>query len=162
MQYYSSIIDSPMGKITLFASDKGVTKIQINPSEIVDNQSNKWSKLAALQLKEYFSDDRKHFNLEYDFIGYSDFYISVWEALIKIPYGDTYSYLDIASQINNPKAVRAVGMANGKNPIGIIVPCHRVIGADGSLTGYAHGLDMKRWLLEFEGAIEPDRQLSLY
>lgn len=108
--------------------------------------------LAQTQLAEYFSGQRQAFTELVPFIGEhgTPFQREVWGALIKINHGDTCSYADIAKTINNPKAVRAVGAANGKNPLAIVVPCHRVIGANGTLTGYAGGLDKKQWLLTFE------------
>lgn len=104
---------------------------------------------ARVQLSEYFAGQRTIFELPLEFYG-TDFQKQVWAALLTIPFGETRSYLDIAKQIGNPKAVRAVGAANGKNPISIIAPCHRVIGANGSLTGFAGGLDNKQKLLKLE------------
>jgi len=108
-------------------------------------------KKAAGQLSEYFAGRRKEFDLPLSFAG-TDFQKKVWNALMTIPYGETRSYGQIAAQIGNPKASRAVGMANNRNPISIFCPCHRVIGADGSLVGYGGGLDMKRFLLGLEAA----------
>lgn len=102
------------------------------------------------QLHEYFAGSRHRFELELDFTG-TDFQKSVWQALLTIPFGETRSYSQIAQQIGNPKAVRAVGAANGRNPISIIAPCHRVIGASGGLTGFAGGLEAKQYLLALEG-----------
>ena len=104
---------------------------------------------AVEQLEAYFAGDRIEFDLELDLVG-TEFQRRVWAALLTIPYGETRSYGEIAAQIGAPGAFRAVGLANGHNPIGIIVPCHRVIGANGSLTGYGGGLDRKRALLELE------------
>ena len=101
------------------------------------------------QLDQYFKGRLKSFDLELK-TGGTPFQQQVWEALAKIPYGSTISYGDLAVQIGNPKAVRAVGLANGRNPIPIIIPCHRVIGKNGSLTGFGGGLDVKRFLLELE------------
>jgi len=106
-------------------------------------------KNAVKQLNEYFEGKRKMFNLPIAAQG-TEFQLKVWEALKTIPYGETRSYGDIAVSINNPKAVRAVGMANNRNPVVIIIPCHRVIGADGSLMGFGGGLELKRKLLELE------------
>jgi len=157
-------LDTPLGEICITAGDKGIRSLEFTVESNLEKsyQPNEWSKNGAIQLSEYFNKERIEFELEYDFQGYSEFYKSVWQRLLLIDYGTTCSYLDIAKSINNPKSVRAVGMANGKNPIGIIIPCHRVIGADGSLTGYAQGLEMKKWLLEFEGAIKPTSQLALF
>jgi len=106
-------------------------------------------KNAAKQLDEYFSKKRKIFELPLSLNG-TEFQVKVWKALQTIPYGETWSYGELAKVVGNSKASRAVGMANNKNPIAIIIPCHRVIGADGSLTGYAGGLDIKKVLLELE------------
>jgi len=115
-------------------------------------------KKAALQFGEYFEGKRKSFNLPLTMQG-TDFQIKVWNALKKIPYGKTISYGKLAAMIGNPKACRAVGMANNRNPIAIIIPCHRVIGNDGSLTGYGGGLELKRQLLELEkGVSHAERQ----
>jgi methylated-DNA-[protein]-cysteine S-methyltransferase len=106
------------------------------------------------QLGEYFAGKRKRFTVKLDFMG-TDFQKSVWQALLTIPFGQTRSYGDIARQVGNPKAVRAVGAANGRNPISIIAPCHRVIGSTGKLTGFAGGLKTKAQLLALEGAPQP-------
>ena len=108
-------------------------------------------KKAALQIEEYFAGKRKKFSLPLKMQG-TEFQMAVWDALKSIPYGETRSYKEIAVQIGRPKAVRAVGMANHRNPISIIVPCHRVIGHNGSLTGYGGGLPAKKLLLELEGS----------
>ena len=102
------------------------------------------------QLREYFAGTRERFELELDFVG-TEFQRQVWQALLTIPFGETRSYSQIARQIGNPTAVRAVGAANGRNPISIVAPCHRVIGASGSLTGFAGGLEAKQFLLALEG-----------
>jgi len=106
-------------------------------------------KKTATEIKEYFAGKRKDFDIPLSLSG-TDFQRSVWEALQTIPSGETRSYKDIAVQIGKPKACRAVGMANNKNPVAILVPCHRVIGQDGSMTGYAGGIDVKRYLLDVE------------
>lgn len=111
--------------------------------------SSDLSELAKLQLQEYFEGERKIFDLPLDMRG-TDFQKQVWAALCDIPYGETCSYKALACAIGNPKASRAVGMANNKNPVSIVVPCHRVIGADGKLVGYAGGLDIKSALLQLE------------
>lgn len=104
---------------------------------------------AALQLSQYFDGRRKKFDLKISYYG-TEFQIKVWKALEKIPYGETCTYKDIAESVGIPKGCRAVGMANNRNPIVIVVPCHRVIGMNGSLTGYAGGLEMKEYLLDLE------------
>lgn len=116
-----------------------------NSSVDLDKKSNE----AAKQLREYFAGKRKDFSLPLELKG-TDFQKKVWRALQKIPYGKTVTYSDIAKSIGKPKAVRAVGQAINRNPISIIIPCHRVIGKDGSLTGYAGGLWRKEWLLKHE------------
>ena len=113
---------------------------------------------AVYQLNEYFEGKRTQFDLELNPTG-TDFQKKVWEALLKIPHGKTNSYMDLSKTLGDPKAIRAVAAANGKNPLWIIVPCHRVIGSDGSLTGYAGGLHRKKWLLEHES---PVKQQSLF
>ncbi len=113
---------------------------------------------AVYQLKEYFTGERKDFDLVLNPEG-TDFQKSVWDALLRIPFGKTVSYLDLSKTLGNVKAIRAVAAANGKNPLWIVVPCHRVIGSDGSLTGYAGGLHRKKWLLEHES---PVKQQSLF
>ena len=110
------------------------------------------------QLEEYFAGNRKIFDLQLDMRG-TNFQKQVWKLLLEIPFGQTISYMDIAKKLDDPKKIRAVGNANGKNPVSIIVPCHRVIGSDGSLTGYAGGLWRKEWFLNHE---KKYKQLSLF
>jgi len=107
---------------------------------------------ACRQLREYFEGHRTRFDLALDLQG-TDFQKSVWEALLAIPYGQTISYMDLAKRLGDPKAIRAVAAANGQNPLWVVVPCHRVVGSDGSLTGFAGGLETKRYLLELEGSL---------
>jgi methylated-DNA-[protein]-cysteine S-methyltransferase len=152
---YYSYIETPIGQLTLFGNDKGLTGInfpsgknQIIPDIHYQKNEQKLAK-AAQQLDEYFSGKRKEFTIPLDING-SDFQKTVWEALRSIPYGQTMSYGDIAKMIGRPTASRAVGMANGRNQIPIIIPCHRVIGADKSLTGFAGGLETKKILLLLE------------
>ena len=111
------------------------------------------------ELEEYFSAKRKFFSFEMNLIG-TDFQVKVWNELLNIPYGKTISYEELAVRVGDIKSIRAVGLANGQNPIAIVVPCHRVIGKNGDLGGYGGGLDKKVWLLEHEGAIQ--EQLSLF
>mgnify|MGYP000335798630 FL=1 len=110
--------------------------------------------LAEVQLKEYFSGQRREFEALFSYLSDygTEFQRQVWHGLRQVPYGETWSYGDLAKYIDKPKAVRAVGAANGRNPLAVVVPCHRVIGANGTLTGYAGGMDKKRWLLEFEAS----------
>lgn len=149
------IIHSPLGKITLQASQSGLTGLwfdiqKTQPAELGSNETqHPLLDLASTQLAEYFAGQRQRFNLPLAASG-TPFQQRVWAALGQIPYGETCSYQTLAAAIGNPKAVRAVGLANGANPIGLIVPCHRVIGKNGRLTGYAGGLANKAWLLDFE------------
>ena len=149
---YRQTMSSPLGQIEIQASEIGVSHVLFvneNGQSITSNESA-LTQECARQLTQYFSGCRQIFDLPLDASG-TDFQVNIWQCLAKIPFGDTRSYGEIASMINNPKSVRAVGGANGKNPISIIVPCHRVIGANGSLTGYAGGIDRKLWLLNHEG-----------
>ena len=161
---YQSLIKSPLGPVMIEGTDKGITSKQFsnNNSSESSKKESVSTKAAAKQLTEYFNNKRKDFDLPFDFSGSTEFFISVWNRLLAIPYGETCSYLDIAKSINKPKAVRAVGLANGKNPIAIIVPCHRVIGSNGKLTGHAGGLHLKRWLLDFEKETKAGDQIALF
>lgn len=157
MKYFYTILESPVGEITLIADDKSLCAIYWPNQEpdatkfpnLEKNDSSKVLKSALRQLNDYFIGKRTEFDLPLRPVG-TKFQEQVWKALTKIAYGDTVSYGDIASDINNPKAVRAVGAAIGKNPISIIIPCHRVIGSDGKLTGFAGGLSTKEFLLNLE------------
>lgn len=141
-------LDTPLGKMQITANHQAVQAIHF-----VDNvhqvNTNAMTDLAKQQLRDYFSGDLEAFDMPMDPRG-TVFQKQVWRALSTINYGETCSYSDIADRINNPKAVRAVGSANGKNPMTIVVPCHRVIGANGTLTGYASGVERKAWLLNHE------------
>lgn len=144
-----------IGIIGIEDNGSAITSVFMRSEEIDQNVQEKETVLikeTAKQLKEYFSGNRTSFDVPIEFEG-TEFQRSVWNALCAIPYGETRSYGQIAKHINNPKAVRAVGGANNKNKIMILVPCHRVIGADGSLTGYAGGLDIKEKLLKLERSI---------
>jgi len=149
-----SRISSPVGSLLLAVSERGLLALEFGPGRTPAGWVESEEKIApfARQLEEYFAGRRRQFNLPLDLRG-TDFQKRCWRALLKIPYGETRSYADIARAIGKPSAVRAVGLANGQNPIAIIVPCHRVIGSDGSLTGYGGGLENKRRLLELEGAL---------
>lgn len=126
--------------------------------EVQPHEVNAHAKQGKDQLLEYFAGSRTKFELSLDFQG-SDFQVSVWEELLHIPFGQTLSYLALAKRMGNQKAIRAVAAANGKNTLNIVVPCHRVIGSNGSLTGYGGELWRKQWLLEFEKA---DKQMRLF
>ncbi|VVP66069.1 Methylated-DNA--protein-cysteine methyltransferase [Pseudomonas fluorescens] len=158
MTYTCITMVSPVGELTLVANDARLAailwendkpgRVRLGPmSEAPDNPV---LVRAAEQLREYFAGTRQRFDLELDFAG-TDFQKKVWAALLTIPFGETRSYSQIAEQIGHPSAVRAVGAANGRNPISIIAPCHRVIGASGKLTGFAGGLEAKELLLTLEG-----------
>jgi methylated-DNA-[protein]-cysteine S-methyltransferase len=155
--HVSKTLPSPVGTLTLVASDTGLAAILWEndaPGRVrLDFAAGDHPVLreAERQLGEYFAGTRTAFDLPLDFTG-TDFQKSVWQALLTIPFGETRSYAQIARQIGNPKAVRAVGAANGRNPISIVSPCHRVIGANGTLTGFAGGLDAKAHLLALETA----------
>jgi methylated-DNA-[protein]-cysteine S-methyltransferase len=139
------------GRVLIVSDGKSITEIKLNneTDHAGENKANTQTDRAAKELEEYFSGKRKKFDIPLNPYG-TEFKLSVWKALLDIPYGETRSYKQIAQAIGNPQACRAVGMANNKNPIWIVIPCHRVIGADGTLTGYGGGLDMKRKLLELE------------
>jgi methylated-DNA-[protein]-cysteine S-methyltransferase len=147
-------VDSPIGPLTLAGEGSVLTHLRMVDQTYAPSRADWVSDDRAFpdavdQLQAYFAGERTAFELQLDLRG-SQFYRRVWEALLSIPYGETRSYGEIARQIGAPGAARAVGLANGRNPIAIVVPCHRVIGASGGLTGYGGGLDRKRALLELE------------
>lgn len=149
---YIKYMETKIGKIGIIEEDGQIIKVGINKENINKDIIRKDTTLlieASKQLEEYFNGKRKEFNLPLNPRG-TEFMKKVWKELQKIPYGETKSYKELAEKIDNPKAVRAVGMANNKNPIPIFIPCHRVIGSNGKLIGYALGLDMKQWLLNLE------------
>ncbi|MCG7534070.1 methylated-DNA--[protein]-cysteine S-methyltransferase [Pseudoalteromonas sp. OOF1S-7] len=141
---------SPVGDVTLQATDKGLSYVGFAPKSRYPDGSNTHLERACEQLTEYFAGQRTCFDVALDTQG-TPFQQAVWQLLCQIPFGETNTYGWMANKLENPKAVRAVGSANGKNPISIIVPCHRIIGANGKLTGYAGGLARKSWLLAHEG-----------
>lgn len=145
---YQDHFDTPLGLMETTANDKAVLSILFVDSVEYKNP-NSLTALVQQQLLEYYVGDRQHFDLPLQAHG-TEFQKSVWRALCKVDYAAICSYADIADMIDNPKAVRAVGAANGKNPMTIVVPCHRVIGSNGTLTGYASGVRRKAWLLEHE------------
>ena len=150
-------IDSPVGRLKLVArgdaiaailwEKDGPRRVRLGPME--EGGGHPALVEASCQLGAYFNGERRRFDLPLDFAG-TDFQKQVWQALLTIPYGETRSYGQIARQLGSPDAVRAVGAANGRNPISIVAPCHRVIGASGALTGFAGGLEAKRYLLALE------------
>ncbi|MEZ9158020.1 methylated-DNA--[protein]-cysteine S-methyltransferase [Vibrio lentus] len=151
--------ESPLGTVTLQANDEGLLGLWFEiyttkPEELgVRDDGFPIFELVTDQLNRYFSGEVIQFSVPIAAKG-TPFQQSVWQALTMIPYGETWSYAQLADAIGNPKAVRAVGLANGKNPVSVIVPCHRVIGKNGKLTGYAGGVDRKQRLLAIEGRIE--------
>jgi O-6-methylguanine DNA methyltransferase len=172
---YSTFFLSSIGSLFLAASHKGMVALEFdarrpgqksvrpNPRNLGREHENENRKVEFQespdamrpyqeQLKEYFSGARREFSLPLDLRG-TDFQLTCWRALLAIPYGETRTYADIARAIGKPHAFRAVGMANNRNPVAIVVPCHRVIASDGSLCGYGGGLDVKRRLLELEGSL---------
>lgn len=153
-----SVVASPLGDIRLVAQEVALVGVYFpqhcKPAwpEVAVDASPPVLVQAARELAEYFAGERKVFHAPLAPRG-TEFQRSVWQALLDIPYGERRSYAEIAAAIGNPLACRAVGAANGRNPLSIFIPCHRAVGADGSLTGYAGGVDAKRWLLEHEQAI---------
>ncbi|QTL38153.1 methylated-DNA--[protein]-cysteine S-methyltransferase [Pseudoalteromonas viridis] len=145
-----TVLASPVGDITIQSSEKGLSYVGFAPKSQYPEGSNTHLQRACAQLTEYFDGQRTSFDVALDTQG-TPFQQSVWQLLCQIPFGETNTYGWMANMLNNPKAVRAVGSANGQNPISIIVPCHRIIGANGKLTGYAGGLVRKSWLLAHEG-----------
>ena len=158
MPYTFTTLASPVGELKLVAKDSRLAAIlwendkpnRVRLGPMHEAPDNPILVRAAQQLEEYFAGTRHRFELELDFAG-TEFQKKVWQALLTIPFGQTRSYSQIAEQIGHPSAVRAVGAANGKNPISIVAPCHRVIGASGKLTGFAGGLAAKERLLTLEG-----------
>jgi methylated-DNA-[protein]-cysteine S-methyltransferase len=150
--------EAPFGVVTVIGSDLGIRyvlfsndahpkpleRLHISDSEIHDSVND-----AVTQLDEYFNGARRDFELPLDLQG-TEFQVAAWNALAEIPYGRTASYGQQAASIGRPKAVRAIGGANGRNPVAIVLPCHRIVGADGSLTGFGGGIEVKKWLLDHE------------
>lgn len=159
-------LPSPVGALRVVVSDVGIRAV-LWPSDVdrirgvdatpIDADDDPVTRCAVTQLTEYFAGDRTTFDVPLDVVG-TEFQLAAWRALARIPYGETRTYREQAADIGRPTAVRAIGAANGRNPVSIIVPCHRVVGADGSLTGFAGGIEAKRFLLEHErstGRAEP-------
>jgi len=146
-------LDSPLGKLLLVGDGESLTRVAMSPrpNDVPDDGRHEPAAFADVQaqLEAYFTGELTEFDLPLAPRG-SEFQLSVWNALLEIPYGETASYGEIARNVGRPDAVRAVGATNGRNPIAVIIPCHRVIGSDGSLVGYGGGLDRKRLLLELE------------
>jgi len=151
---------SPIGIIEILGTEEAITSIMFCEREIIENLvqegTPKVLRDCAVQLDQYFKGELDEFNFPYVVVG-TDFQKTVWNALKSIPYAQTGSYKDIAVSIGNEKAIRAVGSANGKNKISIVIPCHRIIGSNGTLTGYAGGLWRKEWLLQHERTFNKSR-----
>lgn len=160
---YRSNLSTPMGDFFVLCSEHSLQRAEFFDSKPALEQAtclwpeNPLSLHAKQQLLEYFGQKRQRFDLPLNPKG-TDFRLQSWQALLNIPFGQTASYSEQAQVMNKPKAVRAVGGANGANPISIIIPCHRVIGKNGSLTGYAGGLSKKQWLLHFEQSLALNKQ----
>jgi methylated-DNA-[protein]-cysteine S-methyltransferase len=158
MTTYSTHFDSPVGTLLALAKNDAITTLHMLGAKHEPVQNEAWIDTPTLpvflqlrqELTEYFASKRRTFSVKLAPEG-TDFQKAVWNALTKIPFGHTRTYGQQAAMIGNPRAVRAVGAANGRNPIGIVIPCHRVIGSSGKLTGYAGGLDKKEFLLKLEG-----------
>jgi methylated-DNA-[protein]-cysteine S-methyltransferase len=158
MERFFKTVSSPLGDLKVVASDHGLIAIlwpnddprRVRVGDVVERPDHPVLRHAEQQLQEYFAGTREAFDIDLDFVG-TPLQKSVWEQLLAIPFGETRSYAQIADAIGNAKAVRAVGAATGRNPISIVAPCHRVIGSDGSMTGFAGGVEAKRTLLSHEG-----------
>jgi methylated-DNA-[protein]-cysteine S-methyltransferase len=151
-------IKTPLGFAQIMGDEDGIVSIEVLDEAEVSSKYPDFLQEAVSQLNDYFEGNRKNFDLKLNPKG-TEFQQKVWRALLEIPFGKTRTYLEQSKILGDVKAIRAVASANGKNPLWIVVPCHRVIGTDGSLTGYAGGLWRKRWLLEHEN---PTTQQSLF
>jgi methylated-DNA-[protein]-cysteine S-methyltransferase len=154
----TAYVDSPVGLLEIQCTEEGVRSVNFVEKRVYETDENEHVQLVIKQLTEYFAGKRKVFDMPFDLEG-TPFQQRVWQALLTVPFGKTRSYMDIAKAVGDTKAIRAVGTANGSNKIAIIIPCHRIIGSDGSLTGYAGGLHRKKWLLDFE---IPPTQTTLF
>lgn len=155
----AAFLETPVGMVVVEGDEKGISSIRISAEERTTSENIPPElQKAILQLKEYFYEGRKNFDFKLNPQG-TDFQKKVWQNLQEIPFGKTISYLDLAKRLGDPKVIRAAASANGKNPLWVVVPCHRVIGSNGSLVGYAGGLPMKKWLLSHESSW---RQESLF
>ncbi len=148
--------ESPVGWIRIEVGEKGLRRLDYvsegdMESEVVGSDEGELIKRVKKELEEYFEGKRKKFEIKIEWTIGTEFQRRVWRELLKIPYGQVVSYKDVAERIGNPNAVRAVGGANGKNPMAVVVPCHRVVNANGGLGGYSSGLKIKRKLLDLEG-----------
>jgi methylated-DNA-[protein]-cysteine S-methyltransferase len=154
---YYKLLDSPLGTLLLTSDGRSLTGLHMQGQKYFPEQTQEWQESEQLdvliqtqaQLAEYFAQQRQQFELPLDPVG-TAFQKRVWQQLVQIPFGEMLSYGELAKQLGSPTASRAVGAANGRNPISIVVPCHRVVASNGSLTGYAGGVDRKQWLLQHE------------
>ena len=160
--------DSPAGALLLAASDKGLAFLSFRPQEILAGKKFSCERDPTVlrpylaEMREFLAGKRRDFDSPLDLRG-TEFQLRCWNQLLKIPYGEVITYAQLAQRVGSPNGFRAVGHANGQNPIAIIVPCHRVIASDGTLGGYGGGLPMKQWLLDLEGAVIPSqRQMSAF
>jgi methylated-DNA-[protein]-cysteine S-methyltransferase len=160
--------DSPAGTLLLAATEKGLAFLSFRPQEILESKKLHCTRdTGALrpyiaEMREFLAGKRRAFECPLELRG-TDFQLRCWNQLLKIPYGEVITYAQLAQRVGSPNGFRAVGHANGQNPIAIIVPCHRVIASDGTLGGYGGGLPMKQWLLDREGAVIPSqRQMSAF
>ena len=160
-QYFSGLFTAPFGVLHVVASDLGVRYVMfendahpkpLDALNLQHDDSHDVMREVLSQLNEYFSGKRREFELPLDLHG-TEFQVAAWKSLARIPFGHTSSYGEQAASIGRPTAVRAIGGANGRNPVAVILPCHRVIGANGSLTGFGGGLEVKKWLLQHEQTV---------
>lgn len=156
-----ALLHTPFGGLTVVASDDGLRYVTFendahpksySSMKVVDDASHHVAAATVQQLNEYIAGDRTSFDVPLDLIG-TEFQVQAWRALADIPFGSTATYAQQAASIGRPTATRAIGAANGRNPVVVVLPCHRVIGADGSLTGFGGGLPVKKWLLEHEAGV---------
>lgn len=152
----TAILNTPLGFTKIEGDENGITAITVLNEDIQPDIVPEILQDAVYQLQEYFEGKRTSFDLTLNPQG-TEFQKRVWEALLQIPYGKTISYLELSKKLGDIKAIRAVASANGKNPLWIVIPCHRVIGSNGDLTGYAGGLHRKKWLLEHESPVKQQR-----
>ncbi|MBT8282242.1 MAG: methylated-DNA--[protein]-cysteine S-methyltransferase [Muriicola sp.] len=155
----TAFLKTPLGEAQIEGDQNGITSVSLIAGvQELNTDHPEVLEDAIYQLQEYFNGSRKQFDLPLNPQG-TEFQKKVWQELSRIPYGKTISYMDLSKKLGDPKAIRAAASANGKNPIWIIIPCHRVIGSNGDLVGYAGGLDRKKWLLNHES---PSKQQSLF
>ena len=147
------VINTPIGPLLICGTSEGITEVTFQDTIPISEKIPVVLQETVQQLTEYFQRKRTHFEVKLHPNG-TPFQKKVWNQLLQIPFGKTISYQDMANTLGDPKVIRAAASANGKNPIAIIIPCHRVIGSDGSLTGYAGGLHRKKWLLEHESPVK--------